>query len=346
MDKANELMTKINQLGTLPKITVVDFYELWANWYTIGGRYFNGNEYFYTMLTRQSSGNYYKYNYWETSVSDKIDQAISGMNNYLGSFDLHTKLESGFCYGRYDLNAMAQSVNLGKPILQIGKYKGTGQLQVEAAAEYNGNAIYSSASFSESDFADSLLRKGWAGLYIASLEADWNWDNQHVQSIISAGLKNRVLSTYTAFLALEPGLEKLLDDPGSGTNTTPSTSVGGETVLSGDGSNKTTATLMGTNQVAVLDIPYKVFPNPFYNRLHVQLAIPSTINWKTVIVEIYNATGQKIRIYNNGELIYNGFLNIEWDGRNNAGTSLGAGVYYMVIRNDQFKKDIKLVKLQ
>ena len=103
---------------------------------------------------------------------------------------------------------------------------------------------------------------------------------------------------------------------------------------------------MGTNQVAVLDIPYKVFPNPFYNRLHVQLAIPSTINWKTVIVEIYNATGQKIRIYNNGELIYNGFLNIEWDGRNNAGTSLGAGVYYMVIRNDQFKKDIKLVKLQ
>lgn len=342
-NEANGFINELEKTGKLPRITVIDFYELWYNWKNINGYYYRGNQYLYTLLSRQSGGNYFQYNYWEGPVTGIVDKAFAGMCGYLESFDLYTRLANGFCYGRYNLGTGGQSINLGKPILQIGKYTGTGELFVEAAAVYNDSARYAAQSFSGESEADTLLRKAWAGCYIEAMEQNWNWDNEHIQDIIQMSLDNRVLSMYTAFLALEPGMPYQPENPD---NPQATSSAGTETVIANVAStDKTNFTAIGSNSIDVMSIPYKLFPNPFHNRMHLQVSLPSVIDYKSVLVEIYNNTGQKIRAFSMGELIYNGFLNLEWDGRNGAGDEVSPGIYYIVLRNDQFRKDIKVVKI-
>lgn len=342
-EAANDFIHDLGKLGKLPRITVIDCYELWYNWKNINGYYYRGNQYLYTLLSRQTQGNYFQYNYWDGPVSGVVDKAFAGMCGYLESFDLHTKLTNGFCYGRYNLGAGGQSVNLGKPILQIGKYTGSGELVVEAAAVLHDSAMYVAKSFSGECEADTFLKKAWAGCYIEAMEQNWNWDNEHIREIIQMSLDNRVLSMYTAFLALEPGMPYQPENPD---NPQATSSAGTETVMANSAaSDKTTYAAIGSNTINVMSIPYKLFPNPFHNRMHLQVSLPSVIDYKSVLVEIYSNTGQKIRTFSMGELIYNGFLNLEWDGRTGTGDEVSPGIYYIVLRNDQFRKDIKVVKI-
>ena len=51
----------------------------------------------------------------------------------IGTFDLYTTLQNGFCYNRFNLFGAGELVNLDKPILPVGKYTGDFLFVVEAA---------------------------------------------------------------------------------------------------------------------------------------------------------------------------------------------------------------------
>jgi hypothetical protein len=70
-DSANLLMDYLKTFEPLPVTHVVDFDNTYT-WYYFGGKYFRGNEYFYTLLTRHTKGNYYQYNYWDNNIADML----------------------------------------------------------------------------------------------------------------------------------------------------------------------------------------------------------------------------------------------------------------------------------
>jgi len=121
---ANELIDDLLDLmnPVLP-IHVVSYMNQNYNSYWFGSRYYHGNEYFYLNITRLTSANYFDSFNWSTyesyPFSDILTSCFQSLGGFISSFDLHTKLNSGFCFGRYNLNQNSGSVYLNKPFMQI-----------------------------------------------------------------------------------------------------------------------------------------------------------------------------------------------------------------------------------
>ncbi len=342
---ANDLVNKLKELGPLPVTHVVDFYDRWYIWYDIGGNYFRGNEYLYTMLTRQSHGNYYEYNYWDNTVSGILSQSFTDMGGILNSFDLHTSLKDGFCYGRYDINSQNLATYLRRPILQVGKYYGNFPFVIEASGIYNGQVKTMQLEFNSDDIveSDSLAEEIWTGNFIQTLENTNTYDNKIVQTIIDASLKERVLSRYTAFLALEPGMESTVDPQNPGSSATGATEDA--VALNSFGEVRSDVTGTDKQEFKSEEIQIRSFPNPFSTRVILQIALPAQVEWQRVKVEVFDMTGRKIKEFTPDDYNYNGYINIEWNGHGSDKINLAKGIYSVVVTGDTFKKQMKILKI-
>ncbi|MFO7657304.1 MAG: VIT domain-containing protein [Bacteroidales bacterium] len=343
---ANELFEKIKELGPLPVFHVVDFYDRYYTWYNIGNHYFRGNQYFYTMLTRQSGGNYYEYSYWNNTVDEIIEKAFADMGGILSSFDLHTTLDNGFCHSRYNNDKENPATYLRKPVVQVGKYHGDFPFVIKASGIYNGEIKSVELTFQEPEIfkGDSLLEEMWTGNYIQSLENSYTYDNKIIQSVIDASLNERVLSRYTAFLALEPGMEANIDpqDPGSGSGGLTENSV----ALNAFGDATARDVTVNKNQEFRTDeIQIRSFPNPFSSVVIIQIALPDNAEWRRVKVEVFDVTGRKIKEFTPDDYNYNGYINIEWDGQGKGNMVLDKGLYSIVVTGDTYKKQMKILKI-
>ncbi|MFQ5651789.1 MAG: T9SS type A sorting domain-containing protein [bacterium] len=88
------------------------------------------------------------------------------------------------------------------------------------------------------------------------------------------------------------------------------------------------------------------YPNPFNPTTTVQYAIPrSKVNGIHVRIDIFNIRGQKIRTLVN-ELKQPGRYAVVWDGRSDAGTLSGSGLYYYRLQTEEFVATRKLVFLK
>ena len=137
-----------------------------------------------------------------------MSDAFQSLSGFITSFDLHTKLENGFCYARYNLDLNTNSIFLNKPILQVGKYQGSFPFIIEASG------VYKSVPFSEQHILeDSLLfnsdstgKKMWSGNYINFLENQAQ-TNEIVNEIVYNSISERILSLYSAFICIDPSME-------------------------------------------------------------------------------------------------------------------------------------------
>jgi hypothetical protein len=344
--KANELMDKLKKMGKLPTTHVIDFYDRYYTWYRIGEQYFNGNEYLYTMLTRQSGGNLYTYDYWNNTVPGVLSQAFTDMGGILTSFDLHTTLEDGFCFARYNINSSELATYLRRPILQVGKYHGKLPFVIEASGIYNGQVKSLELKFDAAhmNVSDSLNEEMWTGNFIQSLEDSWTYDNKIIQSVIEASLDQRVLSRYTAFLALEPGMEAVVDPQEQG-------SSGGNVLMTEDVAFSTLGEsvkldVTGNKQVYTEDaIQMRAFPNPFSEHVFIRIDVPDQIEWQRIKVEVFDMSGRKIKEFTPDDYNFNGFINIEWNGLGSKHAPIDKGIYTVVVTGDTFKKQMKLLKI-
>ncbi|MBK6834012.1 MAG: hypothetical protein IPG89_06960 [Bacteroidetes bacterium] len=124
---------------------IADFQNLnYSNNY-INGRYYYGNEYFYSNLSTITQGSYFRtfnYYYYGTSsnnytVSDVINLNFDELSGIISAFNLYTSMTGGYCHSRYNLNAQSNTAYLNKPILQTGKYIGTFPFSVIVSGDYN-----------------------------------------------------------------------------------------------------------------------------------------------------------------------------------------------------------------
>lgn len=169
----------------------------------LNGIYYRGNEYFYTNITRITSGRLTSIKN-ETSLVNTINQSINSLEVLQGILDVHTTLEEGFCYGRYDLQASRTFNGINQPILQVGKYQGSFPFEIEASGVINESFFGENIRIPASDVAtgnkiDAII---WAGNHIHQLEKE-PYSNETNSEIVEWSLANRVLSFFTAFLALE-----------------------------------------------------------------------------------------------------------------------------------------------
>ena len=200
-DYIEELRSAMN--GDIIPIHVSDYQDQNMQYFWINGINYVGNEYFYSNITRITNGELNTIRE-HRSVANTLMHTLSDLSALEGILDVHTTLGEGFCYGRHDVNKARSFSSINQPMIQVGKYQGDFPFQIEASGVVNGDFFGGKMEVPASNIQEgtNMHKTIWAGNYIQELEQE-NRTNSVVKEIIEWSLENRVLSFFTAFLALE-----------------------------------------------------------------------------------------------------------------------------------------------
>jgi hypothetical protein len=326
---ANQLINDILSLMN-PKfpINVVSFQNINYSYHWFNGQNYLGNEYFYQNITRITLGSYFSLYNSSSNFSNLLPEAFQSLNGFISSFDLHTKLDNGFCYERYNLGTSSNLTYLNKPILQIGKYWGNFPFIIEASGVYKSNPFSEQFVLDDSLLfvSDSSNEKIWAGNYINSLENQIQ-SNDIVNEIIYNSISERILSIYSAFICLDPSMENqvcydCLDN--------------GEII--GDIKDST------GNKNDSLSL--SAYPNPFNSQVNIKITLPDNYNSQNVTFKLYNILGQLIKTFNPDIFAGRKEFKITWNGKNDSGNDVSSGNYFFVVATPEKVSAMKLVLLK
>ena len=323
---ANQLVSDVLALMGPNKIPIhiadlqdLDLYYTWVN-----GQYYYGGEYLYSNLAILTGGNYenirannsYYYYNWRT-FAETINALIEKMQGRISSCEVYTDATNGFCYSNFD-NIKAGVAYINKPYIRIGRYSGNLPLTTELTGLYNGQVVSQSFTLNNYFEADSFTRKMWVANYISEIEEQSNLSSQSIADVVNFSLNNRVLSKYTAFLALEPS---------------------DSTLACTDCDDETTPGATSISETTASPLSIKAFPNPFSNEVSLQIHLEEN----TATIKIYNTLGQIVK-----EFVLNNEagndLTINWDGTDNNGETLSAGIYVVSLETAKTKTTIRIVK--
>jgi Flagellar hook capping protein len=84
------------------------------------------------------------------------------------------------------------------------------------------------------------------------------------------------------------------------------------------------------------------YPNPFNPNTTIRFDLPKDID---VSIIIYNLLGQKVKTIDKSQMNA-GFHSITWNGTNNYGAQVSAGMYFYQLRTSDFVKTKKMVLLK
>jgi len=325
---ANQLIDDLMELMDSPlPIHVSDFQQNYFSSRYIGGRYYRGNEYFYTNITRLTTGNLYR-SISGLSFSEVTSSAIHSLSGFISSFDLHTKLGNGFCYGRIYLSDESNSVYLNRPILQIGQFNGSLPFVIEASGVYQSNVFSQELQFIENEQfkSDSLSAIIWAGNHIKSLELE-SPRNDIVSEIIDYSISKRILSYYTAFLCLEP-------------------SRGGQVCYDCMDETELLTSINESFTETDRDSTFIAYPNPFNSQIKINLRIPDIEMKDEISFTIHNILGQVVRTFKPENSQNDNNYVFTWNGQNDRGETVSTGNYFFVASttNNKYIKKLLLIR--
>ncbi|MFY9153477.1 MAG: VIT domain-containing protein [Prolixibacteraceae bacterium] len=321
---ANTLINDVlASMDPIIPIHISDFSSVYFPSYYLNGKTFFGNEYFYSNLSKMTSGSYQS-SLNGGSVSGILQTSFSNVSESINSFDLHTTLQSGFCYSRYSISGEKTTVSLNQPFLQVGKYKGDFPFIVEISGEYQNKLFSQKIIIPEENTLniDTIAEEIWVGQYIKSLEYGPQ-RNDIVSEIVSSSLNYRVLSLYTSFLCLEKNAQICVDCWNN-----PNGQV------TGDGPVKTSI-------ATGLKDSIRVYPNPFVENITIELNCVNPEDVKELAV--YNLTGSVIWQFD-VDKIHSGNNILNWNGSDNRNTKVKTGVYLLVFRTSTERKTVKLLR--
>ena len=328
---ANQLINDlINLMDPVIPISIVNFQNTYYYYHYFNGQSYVGNEYFYENITRITSGSYFTLYNSPATFSKLMSDAFQSLSGFITSFDLHTKLENGFCYARYNLDLNTNSIFLNKPILQVGKYQGSFPFIIEASG------VYKSVPFSEQYILeDSLLfnsdstgKKIWAGNYINFLENQAQ-TNEIVNEIVYNSISERILSLYSAFICIDPSMENQICYDCMEND--------GGIIISVKDSIK-------ENKNDSLSL--SAYPNPFNSQVNLRIKLPDNYNPDNVTFKLYNILGQLIKTFHPGVIKGQKEFKFTWDGKNDNGINVSSGNYFFVVTTPEKVHSMKLILLK
>lgn len=321
----------ITSLPLKTRFSVVDLQK--SNYYTyINDRLYYNDSYFYSNLTRFTNGMYYSFadnsfnNMTRTAYNDFLTTAINYHTGNLSNFNISTSLLNGFCTGNFTFNNINQSnLGLSKPYMLVGKYFGTFPFVVQFAGMDNEGAFSKTTVFTKSEVSDSnkATETTWYGRYILNQEPVSNNNNNIINDILDNSLKSRVLSLYTAFLALEPRF-------------------GGEICKTCVDESKfitdIESIIYPNNKKDSLDI-ISVFPMPVRDQATVVLKTNETLNGS---LKVYNMSGNLINEINlSASIKTNNEYHIPYNWSDES--LYPNGIYLLVYNNGHTTKKGKIV---
>jgi len=188
-------------------------YVSWNNWNYL----FRGNEYLFSNLSQMTGGEfeiilkaiydywyYYVYNY--TSFEMMLSKMLPKLSGYFTTNNVFVAMQSGFTFSSYTVTSPGGFVYFDSPYRMTGKYQGSPPFNLVISAQDDLGQVYNAQiSIGNQDIKplDSLSRHLWAGQYLREL-LTYPQSNSIINHIIHTSMLERVLTKYTALLAVEP----------------------------------------------------------------------------------------------------------------------------------------------
>jgi len=376
-----EELTAMMEEQNIP-IYVVDYQNENLRYSWFNGNNYLGNEYFYTNITRQTGGTFNNIREYQ-SLSASLKESAAALSNIQGILDVHTTLEEGFCYGRYDIKKSNSFAAVNRPIIQVGKFEGDFPYEIELSGVINEQFFGENLSIPKSDAIASsdadIDEVIWAGNYIQSLEKETR-TNATVNEIIKWSLEHRVLSFYTAFLALEvaqggvvcedcldeTNLEQILVEGTEGPTRTETdeeivvTDPDGNTIDDvfdaeggGDGGAPTGAPAndgdvnTATNDILVDSLlSIQASPNPFSVQTTLTVTLGNSVDTDELSFSIYGIDGRKVKTFAPASSTSKSTYQFTWNGTDEQGQLLPKGMYLFNVRTKLGQKNLKLLYLR
>jgi Secretion system C-terminal sorting domain len=318
-NSANELIAELKKINnTLPQMHLLDISTATHTWYTVGSVWYMGNGYLYTNLARQSGGNYIDM-VNSNDIGDFTSRIFQNLNGSFDNLDLYTTLEDGYCHSRYNIDDGNHIY--GSPLVQIGKYRGKMPMRIDLSGTYGGTDFSRKWSIPEIDLvaSDVTLPNFWTGQQIYKLENNTVSDNLTIQQIIDMSMSSRILSRYTAFLALEPA-------------------QGGDTCRTCD--NKSTS-VTATKDIANNGVKMSATPNPFRSNTALKINFEAWQTTSKARIAIYDMTGKIVKSFDITIKQGDTEVQVDWEA-----ADMPSGVYVVRFVSDNLQKTIKIVKME
>ena len=322
----------LNQIGQdAIRINIVNYQTLntYSNWWWSGQYTVEYNHRrLYEQLTYETTGAFYSVTSGTFNVWEGMALAFSEISPEDYYFDFNVSLGNGLTYNRFNQHYYGQSVNPGKPILQVGKFIGQFPMTVNFIGGSGGEFIADTRSLNEDQILtmDTLSREIWTGHYLKQLEGLAVGNNDDIE-IINLSKKERVLSKLTAFLALdiENGGEPCLD-------------CWGEIWLTVDTEESETA-----DEFKILA---QANPNPCSDGCRINFEWSGDYNGEVIDAEIFDAFGKLITTIDTKTLADLGKMEWFWDASDKNGRRLPDGIYFLTIKSQAGVQTLKLMLLK
>lgn len=198
---------------------VLDFWK-GGNHFWIDNSLYSGNTYLYKLLTAAFGGSFHTVR--ESGYQEALLDFRAASSARFSSVSV-TAQNSHFVYSTYSVFGGADQVlTFNDAFVLLGKYAGEPDFILKVVYEVNdGNLVFAEYPVNPNVIktGDKTLPSLWAGRHLKSMYGGTQTTGI-IQSIIQLSKRERVLSEYTAFLALEPGMGPIADnnfnsDPGN-----------------------------------------------------------------------------------------------------------------------------------
>lgn len=324
-ETANVLIRDLDMASFGGSIQIVDYQDVGVDQVRIGGVWYRGNGYLYTNLARMTGGQYASMSGSGASFPSLLRAAVVSSGADLTAVDVYTDLASGFTYGRHTSVRSQSFHSIDDAITQIGKFVGISPWEVTFSGIHNDEPFSISVPLSEDIVvpSDSVLETSWVGKQIEELESGPR-SNSAINEIVGLSTSYRVLSEYTAFLALEP----------SDTTKACASCVDESQIPIG----------IEPEELPAADSLLSIYPNPFTTAATIELTVPREIGAGSAAVVIYDVMGREIRRFD-VQAPGGSVQKLTWDGTAADNSRVAAGVYFVVLQTELGTRTARVVRL-
>ncbi len=277
--------------------------------FTINNQNYYGNEYLYLNLSMMTGGEYLPIwrskTEYTTLFNDFKNISIVSAKDF--NYYLFTK--DGFTFQNF--NPLPVSTEAPNIVSSIGKYVGSDEFIARFTYIFDNKPVISEITIkSDEILRNTALPQIWVGNYIRDLENVKNHSNKQKKEIIDISMRHRVLSLYTAFLALEPWMRDSL--------------LGGN-----DPDDPVLSDIEDEIEIIKSNFGIAINPNPATTNATIKLNAPisTTIN----SIAIYDMKGTLVRKLDTPSNPIFGEYQVFWDLLDEYGNKVADGVYYVII---------------
>lgn len=315
---ANQIIKTLRaDTNRIPPLYFLDFSRHQTSNY-INGQYFSGNEYLYSNLAKITGGELLGKG---LVLADGIELFTNNFNAKFLDLEIQTNFDQGFCYSKYYLSS-PPSLSISSPVSILGKFFGDGKFSCNLTGIVKSEKPYLVRKTIEVDTYETgskYTKRAWLGKYIQNLENSTK-DNATVAEIIETSMENRILSLYTAFLALEPWM--------TGDNNSQDDND--------DDNGNTSVDYSDT------EIKLTAYPNPFSKVINLSISLMEKFS-SVYEISIYNTAGDLVKTLDLTEFLKLDSMTLQWDGTDNYGNLVSNGIYLIVIKTTNETKTLKVI---